>query len=102
MADLPKGYLLDNPEPEIPKGYALDKPVAQFQSPILTDNTIGRHLVEAAPYLGGVAGSFLAGGPGLGTTAGIGLVTVIKQALQKASPALLWEAPSGAVEIGAD
>jgi len=33
MADLPKGYLLDNPEPEIPKGYALDNPLPNSRVP---------------------------------------------------------------------
>ncbi len=72
---------------------------AQFQNPLPSDNTIGRHLVEAAPLIGGVAGSFLPGG---GTAAGAGLGALVKQELQKRFPEKLGAAPSGVLDIGAD
>jgi len=99
MADR-KLYDYDGNEiPTTPVKKLYDYEGKPFQSPIPTDNTIGRHLVEALPMAGGMFGALL--GP-VGTAAGTGLGTVIKQGLQSARPDLLGGAPTGVAGIVGD
>ncbi len=81
------------------KLYNFEGEPLKFASSLPSDNTIGRHLVEALPMAGAIAGGTL--GP-LGGAAGTGLGTMVKQSLQKLRPDLLGSAPQGGEEIAAD